>query len=330
MAETDVGGDMTLKKKMTRLEFRKRADDILVRLTMEVEPFWQDSDDKQSRRLKRAAADPLYFCRTYLPHYFSHLPAPFHYELVKLLEARPAQVTGGTPVPPAENVGVTKEGAPTVVVPAVVAAPREFAKTTVCAFGYVLHQICFKRRNFIIIGSDTEDLASDLTGYLYLEMLYNERLHQDFGELVKANRAVDDFVTANDIRVKARGRGQRLRGLKHKQWRPDLVILDDLENDLNVRNPGIVQQILDWVKSAVLSLPGCRRLAADHRHHPQVAQRPALCCSPALRSPTATLSGGSTGPCRRTAPPCGRPGTRPSASKCKNSSWARWPSIERR
>ncbi len=251
MAETDLGGDMTLKKKMTRLEFRKRADDILVRLTMEVEPFWQDSDDKQSQRLKRAAADPLYFCRTYLPHYFSHLPAPFHYELVKLLEARPAQVTGGTPVPAAENVGVTKEVAPTVVVPAVVAAPREFAKTTVCAFGYVLHQICFKRRNFIIIGSDTEDLASDLTGYLYLEMLYNERLHQDFGELVKANRAVDDFVTANDIRVKARGRGQRLRGLKHKQWRPDLVILDDLENDINVRNPGIVQQILDWVKSAV-------------------------------------------------------------------------------
>ena len=242
---------MTLKKKMTRLEFRKRADDVLVRLTMEVEPFWQDSDDKQSRRLKRAAADPIYFCRTYLPHYFSHLPAFFHYELVKLLEARPAQVTGGMPVPPTEKVGVTKEVAPTVVVPAVVAAPREFAKTTVCTFGYVLHQICFKRRNFIIIGSDTEDLASDLTGYLYLEMLYNERLHQDFGELVKANRAVDDFVTANDIRVKARGRGQRLRGLKHKQWRPDLVILDDLENDINVRNPGIVHQILDWVKSAV-------------------------------------------------------------------------------
>ena len=138
-----------------------------------------------------------------------------------------------------------------MVVPAVVAAPREFAKTTVCTFGYVLHQICFKRRHFIIIGSDTEDLASDLTGYLYLELLYNERLHQDFGELVKANRAVDDFVTANDIRVKARGRGQRLRGLKHKQWRPDLVILDDLENDLNVRNPEIVKQILDWVKSAV-------------------------------------------------------------------------------
>jgi len=220
---------MTLKKKLTKAEFRQKADALLMRLTLEVTPFWQDSEEKQATRLARAASDPLYFCRTYLPHYFDKAPAPFHYELVGFLEQRGAEV----------------------VTPVAVAAPREFAKTTVCAFGYVLHQICFKRRHFILIGSDSEDLASDLTGYIYLELLYNERLQQDFGPLVKTNRAVDDFVTLNDIRVKARGRGQRLRGLKHKQWRPDLVILDDLENDQNVRNPEIVQQILDWVKSAV-------------------------------------------------------------------------------
>ena len=219
---------LNLKKKLTKREFRQRADEILMRLTMEVSPFWADSPERREQRLRRAEADPLYFCRTYLPHYFSQAPAAFHYELVKLLNTRGAVVT-----------------------PIAAAAPREFAKSTVCSFGYVLHQICFEKRHFIIIGSDTEDLASDLTGYVYLELLYNERLHQDFGELVRPNKAVDDFVTRNDVRVKARGRGQRLRGLKHKQWRPDLVILDDLENDMNVRNPDIVQQILDWVTSAV-------------------------------------------------------------------------------
>jgi predicted phage terminase large subunit-like protein len=227
--ESKAKDAMTLKKKLTKAEFRQKADDILMRLTLEVTPFWEDNEEKQKTRRDRAGADPLYFCRTYLPHYFNKAPAAFHYELVGFLEQR-------------------GDG---VVTPVAVAAPREFAKTTVCSFGYVLHQICFNRRHFILIGSDSEDLASDLTGYLYLELLYNERLHQDFGQLVKANKAVDDFVTANDIRVKARGRGQRLRGLKHRQWRPDLVILDDLENDVNVRNPEIVQQILDWVKSAV-------------------------------------------------------------------------------
>jgi len=220
---------MNLSKKLTKTEFRRRADKILMRLSLEVRPFWDDSEDKQRQRLERAAGDPLYFCRTYLPHYFEHAPAPFHHELVRMLESRDQAV----------------------VTPMAVAAPREFAKTTVCSFGYVLHQICFKKRHFILIGSDTEDLASDLTAYICLELLYNERLQQDFGELAKGNKPVNDFVTRNDIRVKARGRGQRLRGLKHKQWRPDLVILDDLENDTNVRNPAIVGAILDWVKAAV-------------------------------------------------------------------------------
>ena len=219
---------MNLNKKLTKSVFRQKADRILMRLSMEVTPFWEDSQEKREQRIKRAEADPLFFCRTYLPHYFSHSPAPFHYELIRFMEERGKVVT-----------------------PAVVAAPREFAKSTVCSFGYVLHQICYGKRHFIIIGSDTEDLASDLTGYLYMELLYNERLQQDFGELVRANRPVDDFITANSVRVKARGRGQRLRGLKHIQHRPDLIILDDMENDVNVRNPEIVSQILDWVQSAV-------------------------------------------------------------------------------
>lgn len=219
---------MNLNKKLTKSAFRQKADRILMRLSMEVTPFWEDTREKREQRLKKAEADPLFFCRTYLPHYFSHAPSPFHYELIRFMEERGEVVT-----------------------PAVVAAPREFAKSTVCSFGYVLHQICYGKRHFIIIGSDTEDLASDLTGYLYMELLYNERLHQDFGELVRANKPVDDFVTANNIRVKARGRGQRLRGLKHRQYRPDLVILDDLENDVNVRNPEVVNHILDWVGAAV-------------------------------------------------------------------------------
>lgn len=232
------GRVMNIQKKMTKKEFRANADGVLTHLTMEVLPFVDDHEGGQMSRLRRAEVDPLYFCRTYLPHYFNYPPAAFHRELIQLLEQRPEGR-----VDPGKGWGAVK--------PVVVAAPREFAKTTVCTFGYVLHQICFGKRRFIVIGSDTEDLASDITGYIFLELLYNDRLRQDFGELVKGTRAVDDFVTNNDVRVKARGRGQRLRGMKHRQWRPDLVILDDLENDLNVRNPEIVRQILEWITSAV-------------------------------------------------------------------------------
>jgi predicted phage terminase large subunit-like protein len=137
------------------------------------------------------------------------------------------------------------------VVPVVVAAPRGFAKTTVVSFGYVLHQVLFERRRFVVIGSDTADLASDLTAYIQIELLHNERIRADFGELVRDGEAVDDFVTANGVRILARGRGQRLRGIKHGAYRPDLVVLDDLENDTNVRNPRLVRALLDWILKAV-------------------------------------------------------------------------------
>jgi len=221
----------TLKLKLTRKQFKEKADQILGRLFREVSAFEDTSEAAKQARRERSKTDHFYFFQTYLPHYFSAPEAPFHHELIAQVDRRPS---------PGE-----------VVTPTVDAAPREGAKSTIVSFGYSLHQICHALRHFIILGSDTEDLASDLTGYIYLELLYNERLKCDFGELVRDNWAVDDFVTLNDVRLKARGRGQRLRGLKHKQFRPDLVILDDMENDQNVKSPDLVRKLLAWVTRAV-------------------------------------------------------------------------------
>jgi len=38
---------MSLNKKLTKSEFRQRADKILMRLSLEVTPFWADSEEKQ-------------------------------------------------------------------------------------------------------------------------------------------------------------------------------------------------------------------------------------------------------------------------------------------
>ncbi len=219
------------QKRLSDKAFRQKADQILARLSREVVAFEDDSEAAKKTRRDRARTDHFYFYQTYLPHYFNAAPAPFHYEMVADVDRRPG---------PGE-----------VVIPAVEADPRGFAKSTIVSFGYSLHQICHALRHFILLGSDTEDLASDLTGYIYLELLYNERIKCDFGDLVRENWAVDDFVTLNDVRLKARGRGQRLRGLKHRQFRPDLVILDDMENDQNVRNPEQVRKLLTWIKGTV-------------------------------------------------------------------------------
>ena len=223
--------NLTLKKKLGNKEYQKKVDQILAGLDREVAVFADVSEAAKQARWERSRTDHFYFFKTYLPHYFTSPPAPFHHEMIAAVDRRPG---------PGE-----------VVIPAVEADPRGFAKSTIVSFGYSLHQICHKLRHFIILGSDTKDLASDLTGYIYLELLYNERLKGDFGELVRDGWAVDDFVTLNDVRLKARGRGQRLRGLKHRNWKPDLVILDDIENDQNVRNPELVKKLLTWIKGTI-------------------------------------------------------------------------------
>jgi len=207
--------------------FRRRAAEVVARLQSEVGAFGPQ-DPERPRRLARARRDPLFFCRTYLPHYFHDRFAPFHRELVKLLQPRGK-----------------------AVVPVVVAAPRGFAKTTLVSFGYVLHQALFRQRRFVIIASDTADLATDLVSYLRLELTHNQRLAADFGPACTASGPAGDITTGGGVRILARGRGQRLRGLKHGRHRPDLVILDDLENDKNVKNPRLVRETLEWITGAV-------------------------------------------------------------------------------
>ena len=224
---------LTIRQKLTKAEFRKRYNDVLSALTAEVLPF-SDNAEARRERIERSKQDHFFFFRTYLPHYFYAEEAPFHHDLIEDLDTRP------DPDDPAD-----------VMIPVAVAAPREFAKSTITSFGYVIHQICHGLRHFIILGSDTEDLAGDLTGYLLLELAMNQRIRQDFGQLAELGWSVYDFVTRNDVRVLARGRGQRVRGLKHKQYRVDLAILDDLENDQNVKNPRITKALLKWIKETV-------------------------------------------------------------------------------
>lgn len=214
-------------RRLSKAAYRQRASQVVSALRYEVGAFGP-AQPPRDQRLARARQDPFYFFSTYLPHYFSDPFAPFHRHLIDLLAPRGS-----------------------AVVPVVVAAPRGFAKSTLVSFGYALHQVLFGLRRFVVLGSDTADLACDQVSYLRLELSHNQRLKEDFGHLTEVSGPADDFVTGPEVRLLARGRGQRLRGLKHGRHRPDLVILDDMENDQNVRNPRLVRQLLEWISQAV-------------------------------------------------------------------------------
>lgn len=212
-------------RRITKAEYRKKVAEI-VSLIRQTPPFEDTSSAAKRRRKARAKQDHFYFFNTYLPHYFPQPSAQFHREVIGLMEIR------GIPV--------------------AVAAPREHAKTTLCTKAYPTHQIVFGLRHFYIPISDTKDQAADFTMAIRLELEENARIKQDFGDLrsVGGKWEDGDFVTRNNVRVLALGSRQKIRGRTHRQYRPDLVVIDDLENDRNVKNPRLVKVTVQWIKEA--------------------------------------------------------------------------------
>lgn len=58
------------------------------------------------------------------------------------------------------------------------------------------------------------------------------------------------------MKIQVAGSGKKLRGLRHGPYRPDLVVLDDIENDEAVRNPDMRDKLEGWLKKTVLHLGG--------------------------------------------------------------------------
>ena len=217
-----------LTKKFTKREYELRAKEIVARMKQEATAFPDDSEKAKKERIAHAKKDRLWFMKTYLPHYFTGEFGSFHKDWSALADI------------PDE--------------PVFIAAPRGHTKSTFFSLGVPLHHICMEAKHLIVIISDTEDLAADFSQFIQLELEENERIRQDFGDLTNPGKwRSKDFTTKSGIRVKARGQGQRLRGLKNQQYRVDCIIIDDLENDKNVLNPRLIKESIKWILTTVIN-----------------------------------------------------------------------------
>jgi predicted phage terminase large subunit-like protein len=57
------------------------------------------------------------------------------------------------------------------------------------------------------------------------------------------------------VRIRAIGSNVKVRGTKFNHWRPDLVFVDDAENDENVRSKTQRDKLHDWFLKAIMKLP---------------------------------------------------------------------------
>jgi hypothetical protein len=138
------------------------------------------------------------------------------------------------------------------------ACPRQHGKTSVYDL-LRLHAVAYKLTRFMMLGADTVGQAKAYLAALKAELEGNERFREDFGDLVPNTKTLrgakwteTDIITATGIRVMVFGTRTKIRGAKYGDFRPDLVILDDGENDEFVDTEAQRQKTLDWLTKVLI------------------------------------------------------------------------------
>ena len=221
-----------------RKQFDKEVEALRQVIQAAARPF---PDDKKAQKERRARAerDLDFFNRTYFPHYFTKPSSRLHKYFA---ERYPAMI---------DKAQATGQGDKEAN-----AAPRGNAKSTTGTFGLPLWAAAFRKRKFPLIVSETRAQAESFLSFIKTELESNERLAQDFPELVGEGSIwrSDQIITRNGVKIQAAGAQQKLRGLRHGACRPDLVIVDDLENDESVESPEQRKKLENWFFKALMKI----------------------------------------------------------------------------
>ena len=194
-------------------------------------------------RKQLAAFDLGYFGRAYLKHYFVRPSPSFHEELDEIWTK--GVLKGRNPAMDAKKIS-RLDGSKNVV-----AAPRGHAKSTNFTFKDSLHAALYLYKHYIIILSDSSDQAEGFLSDIKTEMEDNQEIRLDFGNQQGKVWKSTVILTTGGVKIEAIGSGKKVRGRRHGAWRPDLLVLDDIENDENVNTPDQRRKLDSWFKKAV-------------------------------------------------------------------------------
>ncbi len=132
-----------------------------------------------------------------------------------------------------------------------IVAPRGFSKSTITDLVYLAWAIVNKKAHFILLTSDTYSQAVLFLDAVKAEFEGNDKLKAHYGDLTSNNWSEGEIVV-NGIMIKALGAGMKVRGLKYREYRPDLVIIDDLENDELVQSKERREKLERWFNATLV------------------------------------------------------------------------------
>lgn len=169
-----------------------------------------------------------WFAHLYFPHYISAATPDFHWRIYDDLSNEEDEFV-------------------------ILFAFRGSAKSTMASLFLPIWAALTERRSFIILISDTNDQAKAHIANIINELEDNAALIADFGPFESNDEWTrTNIVLTNGSRIMSRSRGQKVRGLRHRENRPDLIIADDVENSELVRTREQRDKTDEWFSSEVM------------------------------------------------------------------------------
>lgn len=139
---------------------------------------------------------------------------------------------------------------------------RESAKTIKAIIKFI-HNIAYKKKRFQLYYTYTQDWSCAKLFDIITQLQTNQKLTNDFWELFpwltkedeknkKTQKSITEFITTNNIKCKAMSiwKSPRWQIFLWDDWayRPDFIILDDIDTDFSVASIQTVDKTYRWLK----------------------------------------------------------------------------------
>ena len=178
----------------------------------------------------------LMFFHIYFPHYVTHPIAEFQKDIFRITEDLTNKL-------------------------ACIIAFRGSGKSTLVTFSYALWGILgVQQKKFVLLICQTQAQARQQMANLKYELEHNPLLKSDLGPFREefgndGQWAISSLVFQNTgARIMIASMDQSIRGIRHHQYRPDLIILDDVEDMGSTKTMEGRNKLFDWFTREILPL----------------------------------------------------------------------------
>jgi predicted phage terminase large subunit-like protein len=174
-----------------------------------------------------------WFFHIYFGNYVKYQTAPFQQEILKLTEDQTLPLVA-------------------------IMAFRGSGKSTIVTCSTAIWSVLGSpNKKYVVILTKTQQQARQHLANIRYEFENNELLKNDFGPFEDKN---SEWTTSSltlpkyGAKIIAVSAEQGIRGLRHREYRPDLLLVDDVEDDQSVRNKDSRDKTYDWFVREVIPI----------------------------------------------------------------------------